>query len=186
MVSSDITTTITEWTAWASIPNNNRYDIALLKIWIQFEKFMAELFIRYATGNESEEGFLPKLKLKFCDEEQLNVFLRDGNRTYIDFPTQIKKLSKHIFENDPFEVIFLDANISNAYNQIIAIRNYIAHESGEAKSKMIRTCFGGRDDLFKLPNDFLLSKERSTNKTYYSYYTEIIANAAKLLVNPPQ
>jgi hypothetical protein len=83
-------------------------------------------------------------------------------------------------------VIFLDANISNAYNQIIAIRNFIAHESGEAKSKMIRTCFGGRDDLFKLPNDFLLSKERSTNKTYYSYYTEIIANAAKLLVNPPQ
>lgn len=186
MVSSDITTTITTWTEWASTPNNNRYDIALLKIWIQFEKFMAELFIKYATGSKSEEGFSPRLKLQFYDEEQLNVFLREGNRTYIDFPTQIKKLSKHIFVNDPFDVIFLDSNINNAYNQIIAIRNYIAHESGEAKSKMIKTCFGGRDEHFKYPNDFLLTKERSTNKTYYTYYTDTIANAAKLLVNPPQ
>lgn len=186
MVTNDIVNSVTTWTSWASKPENNRYDIALLKIWIQFEKFMAELFITYATGNLSEAGFAPTLKLRFADESQLNVFLREGNRTYIEYPTQIKKLSKHIFNNDPFDVIYLDSTISNAYNQIISLRNYIVHESGESKEKMIRACFGGRADRFKEPNDYLLSKERSTSKTYYTFYTDIIKDAAKLLINPPQ
>lgn len=183
---NDISESIRAWTDWAKADNNNQYDIALLKIWIQFEKFMAELFVAYATGNESEEGFSPDLKLRFTDEEQLNVFLRDGNRTYIDYPAQIKKLSKHIFSTDPFDVIFLDADVNVAYNQIVALRNFIVHESGEAKTKMIKVCFGGRDDHFKSPNDFLLTKQKSTSKTYYTYYIDIINNTAKLLVNPPK
>ena len=112
--------------------------------------------------------------------------MREGNRTYVEYPTQIKKLSKHIFTKDPFDVIFSDNNIFNAYNQIIAIRNYIAHESGESKAKLIKTCFGGRDEKFKEPNDFLQSKEKSTNHTYYTYYIDIIKNVAQLLINPPE
>lgn len=186
MVTNDIYETITTWTEWAADPNNNRYDIALLKIWIQFEKFLGELFITYATGNTSEMGFCPDLKLRFVDESQLNAFLRDGNRTYIEYPTQIKKLSKHIFENDPFDIIFVDSTNSTAYSQIITIRNYIAHESGESELKMIKSCFGGRQDHFKEPNDYLLSKEKTTNTTYYTYYTNIIKNVVALLVNLPQ
>ena len=186
MVTNDILNAITLWTDWANKPENKRYDIALFKIWIQFEKFMADLFINYATGNSSEVGFKPSLKLCFSDESHLNVFLREGNRTYVEYPTQIKKLSKHIFTKDPFDVIFSDNNISNAYNQIIAIRNYIAHVSGESKAKLIKTCFGGRDEKFKEPNDFLQSKEKSTNHTYYTYYIDIIKNVAQLLINPPE
>jgi len=186
MVKNDVLNAITTWTEWASKDENKRYDIALLKIWIQFEKFIAELFVTYATGNQSEEGFTPTLKLRFVDESQLNVFLREGNRTYIDYPTQIKRLSKYIFDNDPFDVIFLNATINNAYAQIISIRNYIAHESGEAKTKMIKNCFGGREDHFKEPNEYLLSNERTTNNTYYTYYVDIIKSAVQLLVNPPQ
>lgn len=57
MVTNDILNAITLWTDWANKPENKRYDIALFKIWIQFEKFMADLFINYATGNSSEVGF---------------------------------------------------------------------------------------------------------------------------------
>lgn len=184
MTKSDINTAINEWTTWAS--TSGRYDIALLKIWIQFEKFIAELFVAYSTGNESEEGFVPTLNLQFSNAEQLNVFLREGNRTYVDYPTQIKKLSKHIFANNPFDVIFLDSTTNSAYNQIIAIRNYIAHESGEARSKMINLCFGGVESKFKEPNEFLLTKEKETKQSYYTYYTTIINNTAALLVNPPE
>lgn len=185
MVMNDILNAIELWTNWANKPENNRYDIALLKIWIQFEKFMANLFIDYATGNASETGYIPPLKLRFTDESHLNIFLREGNRTYVEYPTQIKKLSKHIFSEDPFDVIFSDSNMYNAYNQIIALRNYIAHESGEARTKLLKTCFGNRAEHFKEPNEYLLTKERSTNKTYYSYYVDMIANASKLLISPP-
>lgn len=186
MTTNDIYRTISLWNTWATNPNNQRYDIALLKIWIQFERFIADLFIKYATGFTSETGFAPCLNLQFKDEEQLNVFLREGNRTYIEYLTQIQKLSKHIFENNPFEVIFADANNYSAYKQIIAIRNYIAHESGEAKSKMINCCFSGNEAKFKEPNDYLKSKEKSTKTTYYTYYTNIISNISRLLVDPPQ
>lgn len=186
MITNDINRAITEWTTWASTNADGRYDIALLKIWIQFEKFIGELFVSYATGRASEEGFLPTLKLHFSSAEHLNAFLREGNRTYVDYPTQIQRLSKHIFENDPFDVIFVDSTTSTAYNQLVAIRNYIAHESGEAKAKMINKCFSGDEKKFKEPNEFLLTKEKETKQSYYSYYTNIIRNTAALLVNPPQ
>lgn len=186
MVKNDILCAIATWTEWANEVGNKRYDIALLKIWIQFEKFIAELFVTYATGNRSEVGFSPSLKLKFSDETQLNVFLREGNRTYIDYPTQIEKLSKHIFDKDPFDIIFLDATIHNTYLQIISIRNYIAHESGEAKAKMIKTCFGGRDEHFREPNDYLLAIKRSSNSSYYTYYVDTIKHMVELLIDPPQ
>lgn len=186
MVTSDVIDAIGTWTEWAKADTNGRYDIALLKIWIQLEKFMAELFVKYATGNASEEGFKPELNLCFVSEEQLNAFLREGNRTYVDYQTQIKKLSKHIFKKDPFDVVFLDATTKTAYEQIVSIRNYIAHESGEAKAKMIKVCFGGKVEKFLEPNDYLLTKVKNTSKTYYSYYTEIIRNTVSLLVNPPE
>lgn len=186
MVTSDIINSINEWTKWVSKPENCRYDIALFKIWIQFEKFIGNLFVAYSTGQPSEYGFVPDLKLRFESEEQLNAFLREGNRTYVDYLTQIERLSKHIFVNNPFDVIFLDSVANDAYHQIVAIRNYIAHESGEAKGKMIKTCFGGDETKFKVPNDFLLTQIHKTGKTYYTHYVDIMRNVVLLLVNPPQ
>ena len=65
MKSNDVMTAIEEWTAWASEPENNCYDVALLKIWISFEHFLGDLFMNYAIGNASETGYYPKLKIKF-------------------------------------------------------------------------------------------------------------------------
>lgn len=185
MTTNDIQNSISTWTAWANTHTDSRFDIALLKIWIQFEKFIAELFVNYATGISSEEGFLPTLNLQFSSAEQLNVFLREGTKKYVDYPKQIEKLSKHIFLNDPFGVIFQDTNNKNAYDQIVAIRNYIAHESAEAKTKMIKLCFGGVESRFKEPNEFLKSIPRNQSQSYYGYYTQKIHDIAMLLVNPP-
>ena len=177
--------TICEWTEWANQENNRNYDIALLKIWIQFEKFLGELFVDYATGKTSEFGYTPKWKLKFESEEQLNVFLREGNRTYIEYIPRIEKLSKHLFENDPFQIIFLDANNKEAFNKMVSLRNYIAHESGEAKRKMIRMCFGGKEENFQHPNIYLQSIEKTSKSTYYTFYVNKISEMTRLVVDPP-
>ena len=186
MVSNDVKGAITEWTAWATKAEVQRYDIALLKIWIQFEKFLGDLFITYATGNTSENGFAPQLKIRFQNEEQFNVFMRDGNKTYIEYLDKIEKLSKHIFQDNPFDVILLDANNKPAMEQIKALRNYIAHESGEAKRKIVNTCFNGNERRFIEPNDYLRTREATTGNTFYTYYTTIIANAVDLLISAPQ
>lgn len=185
MTTNEIKTAIATWNNWASNHHVQRYDIALLKIWIQFERFISELIITYSTGQPSEMGYLPTLKIRFQDEEQFNAFMREGNKKYVEYLSKIEKLSKHIFINDPFDVIFLDATNKTAYEQLKALRNYIAHESGEAKSKLINLCFSGNANNFLEPNNFLLTRERSTKNTYYTYYTTIIQNIVELLVDPP-
>lgn len=184
MTTTDINTAISEWSSWAA--STHRYDIALFKIWIQFEKFISQLFVDYCIGNTSESGYSPTLNLQFKDETQLNAFLVQGNKKYIEYPDRIQRLSKHIFETNPFDIIFADSTNKTAYDQIVAIRNYVAHESGEAKIKLIKTCFSGNSNNFKEPNDYLQSKERSSRTSYFTYYTTIINNMSLLLVNPPE
>lgn len=187
MVSNDVKMAITEWTAWAAKPEVQRYDIALLKIWIQFERFLGDIFVTYATGNASETGYLPSLKIRFQSEEHFNAFMRDGTKQYIEYLDKITKLSGHIFQDNPFDVILLDANNKPAMEQMKALRNYIAHESGEAKRKVINTCFSGNERNYVEPNVYLQSRESSTRNTYYTYYTTLISNMVDLLISaPPQ
>lgn len=184
MVSNDVNKAISYWTEWASKPDVQRYDIALFKIWIQFERFIGELFVTYATGNSSEKGYSPELKIKFQDGEHFNALMRPKNGKYIDYLDMIETLSKHIFKNNPFEVILGMETEKVAYNQMKLIRNYVAHESNDAKKKLINACFGGREDKFVEPNDFLKSREKSTKNTYYTYYIDIIKTILDLLIDP--
>lgn len=185
MVSNDVKTAISYWTTWAAQPEVQRYDIALLKIWIQFERFIGDIFVTYATGNSSETGYIPELKIKFQDEEQFNAFMREGTKKYVEYLDKIEKLSNHIFKRNPFEVILLDADIKPSFEQMKAMRNYIAHESGEAKRKLIKTCFNGKEDKFVEPNVFLKTREKTTKDTYYTYYINTIINILDLVTTDP-
>ena len=181
MTIEEINNSIEYWSNWASIEENKRYDIALMKIWVQFEKFISDLFVNYSLGIPSENGYLPKRSLEFKSETQLNAFLRPENRTFIDYPSQIQKLSKYIFEKNPFDIIFLDSNNNVTYLNIMAIRNYVAHESGESREKLIKNLFANRADKFEEPSVFLLKKEKNSKITHYSFYVKFIRDTAQLL-----
>lgn len=185
MVSTDVKGAITTWTEWASKPDVQRYDIALFKIWIQFEKFLSNLFLSYATGNPSETGYVPPLNLQFKSEEQFNAFMVDGNKKYIEYFDKIEKLSKHIFVVNPFDILLSDAKYKPVVQEVRALRNYIAHESGEAKRKVINACFSGNERRFVDPNEYLKSRERETRNTYYTYYTTCIAEMVDILIEAP-
>ena len=184
MVSSDVSKAISDWTAWAQKNDVQRYDIALLKIWIQLERFISELFVSYATGNSSEKGYAPERKISFQDEAHFNVFMREGTKKYIPYLDKIRQLSGHVFQVNPFEVILIDANIKPPFEQMQAIRNYIAHESAEAERKLIDTCFHGDKRKFVEPNAFLQSREKTTKKTYYTYYMDTIEYILSALTEP--
>ncbi len=182
MLKTDIENSIQIWTDWARNSSTPRYDIALFKIWIQFEKFLSDLFVLYAIGGESEAGFSPGQKLAFSDENQLNPFLRNAGAKYINYFDIIPALSEHIFINDVFsKVVFNEPTNSTVVNQVMYIRNYIAHESGEAKDRLIRNVYCN-NGVFLEPNDYLQRKKKNSGKTYYTYYVETISNMVSLLV----
>lgn len=184
MISTDVYNSITEWTEWAKKEENQRFDIALFKIWIIFEKFISELFVNYAIGGESETGYKPSLKLQFQDETQLNAFLR-GDRTFVDYQGKIKTLSKHIFQDDPFDLaIFSDNYNHNAYDRVFSIRNYVAHESGEARTKYIKTCLGGNERDYISPNAYLKKINNHDGKANYTDLTQAVKNMTAILIDP--
>lgn len=86
-------------------------------------------------------------------------------------------------EKDAIQKLYDAASKHNhvTYENIMAIRNYVAHESGEARTKLIKNLYAGREDKFVEPVVFLLRKEKSTNTTYFSYYTKFVSNIAQLL-----
>lgn len=172
MHSDEIRNTIENWTEWAKSTNN--YDIALLKIWIKFEKYLGEVFINYSLGNASERQYLPELKICFEDETQFNAFMLEGSKKYVEYIKKIEKLSKYIFRKNPFDIILKDVDRKNLFEQMRAIRNYIVHESEESKRKLINICFDGKEERFIEPNDFLKRKSRNNEKSYYTLYIELI------------
>jgi hypothetical protein len=178
----EINSTIEFWSQWASNEQEPRYDIALFKISVCFEKFISELFVSYSIGEPSEKGYLPERLLEFKDQKQLEVFIRPPSKPYIDYPSQIKNLSKYIFKKNPFDVIFTSCNYSGSYQDIIAIRNYVAHESGEARQKLIDRLFNKRNEKFVEPSVFLKTKKKQLGVTHFTYYVNCIHEMSNLLV----
>lgn len=185
MTSNEVKDSIKEWTVWAGQSGVQRYDIALLKIWIKFERFLSDLFVLYSLGESSEKGYTPKLNIQFQSEEQFNAFMKDGNKKYIEYLDRIDKLSKHIFEDNPFEILYTDSKYKPVMDELKALRNYIAHESVESKRKTINTCFSGNDKKFLEPNEYLKSKEQTSKESYYTFYTNAIAEMVDLLISQP-
>lgn len=174
MLSKDVKDAINYWTKWAQDNNNSNYDIAILKIWIKFERYLGDVFLNYSIGQPSETGYSPRLKLCFKDESQFNAFMLEGNKKYIEYINKIERLSAFIFEKNPFDIILEDCERKESFNQLKCLRNYIAHESEESRRKVITHCFGGNEEKFMEPDEFLKSKPKKGNNSYYSIYIKLI------------
>ena len=62
--------------------NNNPvlYEAYFLKIYVAFENYLGEIFVKYCLGQMSENGYKPKRRLEFDDIEQLRNVLESGKK----------------------------------------------------------------------------------------------------------
>lgn len=174
---------IDKWELWVKNGEGSRFDIALFKIWIQFECYLNYMFTQYAIGNSSSSGFAPLRKLHFIDESHFNVFMRSQGQTYVDYMKKIDTHSGHIFESNPFDVIILDERRALLL-QIKAIRNYIAHESYSAKKEVINKCFNGDERKFIEPERFLRKIPTKENESWFAKYIKTIKEIIDLIEKP--
>ena len=80
------------------------YEAAFFKIYVKFEVYLSEIFQSYCIGNENSNGYCPERKLAFSNEEHLRAVLK-GDKQYVDYMKKIESLSKHIFVDNPFNII---------------------------------------------------------------------------------
>lgn len=155
------------------------YEAGFFKIFVKFEVYLSNVFEEYCVGNESSKGYCPVRKLAFEDREHLRAILR-GDKQYVDYIKKIESLSKYIFVDNPFDIIFDVADNVTVLNQMTALRNYIAHESGESRLKYIKTCLG--NGQFIEPAHFLSKRNRRTSKSNYTMYIEKIILISDLIL----
>lgn len=158
------------------------YEIYFFKVYVKFEVFLAQLFENYCIGVCSGKGYCPNRKLEFIDKEHLRAVLK-GDKQYLDYIKKIESLSKHIFVDNPFDLIFQVADNNNIFDQMISLRNYIAHESAESRKRYIETCLGGGQ--FIEPYEYLAKINRRKSKSNYTIYMEKIAHISDMLLEAP-
>ena len=158
------------------------YEASFFKIYVKFEQYLSKIFESYCIGVPSSKGYCPQRKLAFTDEEHLRAILR-GDKQYIDYIKKIETLTPHIFVSSPFNIIFNVADNNTLFNQMITLRNYIAHESNESRTKYIKTCLG--NGTFIEPDSYLTKINRRTSSSYYTIYINKIIEISDLILDPP-
>jgi hypothetical protein len=163
--------------------DNNLCDVAMMKIFVKLERFIILMFKNYSTGIASGKGYTAERKLLFEDYSHLDNFLSIKGGSFIDYLPIIQKFSKFIFldNRNPFDLIFADDTLKNIFEEIRAIRNYVAHESQESISKYKRTCLSGNNDFIE-PKIYLNSLKMSRSKSYYSFYIEKVKEISEILL----
>lgn len=155
------------------------FELSFFKIYIKYEKLISDIFIHFCLGRKNLQQKRHKRKLGFKNEEQLRGLLRSKSNHYIDFFEKLESVSEYIFVVNPFGVIFNDAVISEHLIKMKILRNYIAHESPESKTKYIRSVLN--NSPFIEPGKYLTTKPRNQSQTYYSKFITSLENSINLL-----
>lgn len=158
------------------------YEASFFKIYVKFEVYLSYIFENYCVGIESNKGYCPQRKLAFTDKEHLRAILK-GDKQYVEYIKRIEALSKHIFVDNPFNIIFDVADNLTMMNQMMTLRNYIAHESGESRVKYIKTCLG--NGQFIEPSEYLIKKNRRASKSNYTIFIEKIIELSDMILERP-
>ncbi len=145
---------------------------------IKFQKFIYRMFELYALGNPSSQGYHPILKHTFSNEKELYAFL-GGKKDYIEYDTKIKMLSEYIFDDDIFDVLSMLQPYP--YNQLIDIRNHIAHESTHSRTSLIQQkIINEREEI----QDFFAKKRKGRADTYFIAIIKALKEYSDYLINP--
>lgn len=145
---------------------------------IKFQKLVYNMFESYALGNVSSQGRTPILKHTFAEEKELRAFL-GGKKDYIEYDTKIKELSEYIFANDVFDKLSMLQPIP--YNQLVDIRNHIAHESNHSRNKIIQQHIINETEEI---SDFFVKRKKGGGEIYIVAIIKSMKEYSDYLIDP--
>jgi len=160
-------------------------ELAFLRIFIAWENFLEDSFIRYLVGAKSPSGYSPQ---RFVNPPnmQIAVKLIAAHREYARWnsPSEVIARSEIYFKyGKPYKNI-LQGTMKDI-NDMNSIRNRIAHRSTISENKfndLVRREFGyGIRGMS--PGRFLLTPKNTNQQTIFlDYYIEIIKTASRMIV----
>jgi hypothetical protein len=160
-------------------------EMAFLRIFVAWESFLEESFIRYAVGAASPSGYTPNVLTRAQNIGHALELVSSG-RDYgaWNSASEVTRRSALYFQDgEPYRSALEPASIE--LNEMNTIRNRITHKSMNSKSKFnafVRRKFGhgvrgmtpGRFLMTSLPNP--------PPDTFLDYYIEVIKIASSMIV----
>ena len=187
-----------EITRWQPLVerDENLFELAFFKIFVKFETFLTNSFVKYAIGEPSKSGYTPLRKLSFINEIQLReVVTVESQKKYFDLlKERIEILAINIFqdnENNPFFLSFNDAQFSTNFENMRLVRHFIAHESDESKQKYVdkvlkgfnKSTFISLKDFFQIKQNFNMGENKKKQMSIYDVYTFLLSKHAEIIAN---
>ena len=161
--------------------------VALFRIYMAWEDFLENVFLRYMCGAETPSGFSPLLIVssKRSINEAMNELLGRGFR-YLNWSSNNTLTRARIYfdQGEPFETTI--NSISNLLGEISAIRNSFAHRSDFARNEfrnVVRNAFGYLPRGLS-PGRFLLTANPSSviGEPFIDYYAQFLLGASQAIV----
>jgi len=160
-------------------------EMAFLRVFMAWENFLEESFIRYLVGAASPAGYCPE---RFVNPPNMVIAekLIKGEREYVRWNSAsdvINRSDLFFKDGEPYKNVLQGA--TTELNEMNTIRNRIAHKSTYSKNKFtdfVRRTFGHRIRGMT-PGRFLLTpKDASSRITYFDHYVEIIKYASRTII----
>ena len=160
-------------------------EMAFLRIFVAWESFLEESFIRYAVGAASPSGYVPNTLIHPRNIGHAQELVLDG-RDYVPWNSAsevVRRSALYFQDGEPYRSALDTAAIE--LDEMNTIRNRITHKSINSKSKFnafIRRKFG-HGIRGMTPGRFLLTLPSSSPpNTFLDYYIEVIKIASNMIV----
>lgn len=161
-------------------------EFAFLRIFMAWEIFLEDSFLRYLVGTKSPSGYEPKLKID-CKNMVIarGILSPDGGKIIKwNSPSDIiSRASKYFKDGEPYTTNL--ETISTYFQEMNTIRNRITHKSDESKQKFINFIRGkfGYGIRGITPGRFLLRKfNQNKNYSFLDFYIDVIKSSSLKIV----
>lgn len=160
-------------------------EMAFLRIFVAWESFLEESFIRYAVGAVSPSGYAPSTLIHPRNIGHAQELVLSG-RDYVPWNSAsevVRRSAPYFQDGEPYRSALDTAAVE--LDEMNTIRNRITHKSINSKSKFnafIRRKFG-HGVRGMTPGKFLLTLPSSSPpNTFLDYYIEVIRIASSMIV----
>ena len=113
-------------------------ELSFLRCFLAWEVFLEEIFLSYAQGKAAPGGTVFPSYVAAPTQAHLRDMLRGERRPFVSWsnPTDVtRRAGLYLKDGEPFQSAL--ATISTPLNDMITVRNRIAHRSGTAATRFL-------------------------------------------------
>lgn len=175
---------------WRTIPHAYVQfvaELSFLRIFLAWEDFLEETFIRYMCGAKSASGYGPGLVATYPSIEHARR-VTQGSRPYADWAQPnivIERAQIHFRNGEPYKSALRAGMV--LLNELLTIRNRIAHRSPHAIAQFRGFVLHklGRNPQGMGPGRFLLTLVPPVqSESFIQYYGHFVIAVANTILNP--